>query len=115
MVREKKEKCCRTFCEEHECKDSWEVVRWAKDPWRLKTRMRNLRDLEGTTLGTDGQKAEGLVRDLFGWNEESEGEGPQESVEYGQDEIQDMEERVRRALMRPRIHLHRDRTASAIS
>ena len=43
--------------------------------------------------------ADGLVRDLIGWNEESEVEGPQESVEYGQDEIQDMEERVRRALM----------------
>ena len=61
--------------------------------------MRNLRDLEGTPLGTDGQKVEELVRDLLGWNEESEGEGPQESAEYGHDEIQDMEERVRRALM----------------
>ena len=65
----------------------------------MKTRMRNLGDLEGRTLETDEQKAEGLVRDLFGWNEESEVEGPQESAEYGQDEIQDMEERVSRALM----------------
>ena len=99
LVREKKEQCWRTFYEEHGCKDTWEVVRWAKDPCRLKTRMRNLRDLEGTSLRTDEQKAEGLVRDLFGWNEESEVEGPQEWAEYRQDEIQDMEESVRRALM----------------
>ena len=83
LVREKKEKCWRTFYEEHGRKDPWEVVRWGKDPYRLKTRIRNLRDLEGTTLGTDEQKAEGLVGDLFGWNKESEVEGPQESVEYG--------------------------------
>ena len=50
-------------------------------------------------METDEQKADGLVRDLFGWNEESERKGPQESAEYGQDEIQDMEERVRRTLM----------------
>ena len=61
--------------------------------------MRNLRDLEGTTLETYGQKVEGLVRDFFGWNEESEVEGSQEPVEYAQDEIQDLEERLRRALL----------------
>ena len=27
LVREKKEKCWRTFCEEHGCKDPWEIVR----------------------------------------------------------------------------------------
>ena len=42
LVGEKKKKCWRTFCEEHGRKDPWEIVRWAKDPWRMKTRMRNL-------------------------------------------------------------------------
>ena len=59
--------------------------------------MRNLRDMEGTTLETNKQKVEGLVRDLFAWNEESEIKGPHKKVEYGQNEIQDMEERVSRA------------------
>ena len=61
--------------------------------------MRNLRDLEGTTLQMDVEKTGGLVRDLFGWNEDPEVEGHQESVEYGQDEIKHMEESVRRALI----------------
>ena len=69
MVAEKKEKCWRTFCEEHGHKDPWEIVRWAKDPWRLKTRMRNLKDKEGRALGSEKEKVEGLVRDLFGWRE----------------------------------------------
>ena len=41
-------------------------------------------------METDEQKAEGLVRDLFGWNEESEVEGHEKSEEYRRDEIQDM-------------------------
>ena len=90
-VGKKKEECWRTFCEEHGRKDPWEVIPWDKDPWPLKTKISNLRDLEGTTLGTDEQKVEGLLRDLCGRNEESEGEGPYELVEYGQDESQDME------------------------
>ena len=61
--------------------------------------MINLQDLEGIILETDEQKADGLVRDLFGWNEESEVDGIQESVEYVQEETQAMEERVRRGLM----------------
>ena len=62
LVGEKQEKCWTTFCEKHGHKDPCEIVRYAKDPWRLMTKMRNLRDLEGTTLETDEQKDEGLVR-----------------------------------------------------
>src|SRR4029077_18306037 len=40
LVKEKKEKCWRRFCEESGEKDPWEVVRWAKDPLRLKERMK---------------------------------------------------------------------------
>ena len=69
MVAEKKEKCWRTLYEEHGHKDPWEIVRWAKDPWRLKTRMRNLKDREGRVLSSEKEKVEGLVRDLFGWEE----------------------------------------------
>ena len=49
--------------------------------------MRKLRDLEGTKLETDKEKAGGLVRDLVGRNEETEVEGPLKSIEYGPDEF----------------------------
>src|SRR6266576_661072 len=52
--------------------EAWEIVRWAKDPWRLKTRMRNLKDLGGNELVTDEEKVRELVRDLFGWDEKEE-------------------------------------------
>ena len=99
LVEEKREKCWRTFCEEHGQRDPWEIVRWAKEPWRLKTRMRNLRDVEGRTLETDEDKSEGLVRDLFRWNDEMVAERTLDSTEYGRVEIDDMEGRVREAPM----------------
>ena len=74
MIAEKKEKCWRTYCKENGGKDPWEIVRWAKDPWWLKTRMRNLRNVEGERLVTDQEKVEGLVGDLFGWTD-GKGEG----------------------------------------
>ena len=44
-------------------------MRWAKDPSHLKTRMWNLKDREGKLLGSEKEKVEGLVRDLFSWRE----------------------------------------------
>ena len=69
MVAEKEERCWRTFCKEHRHKDLWEIVRWAKDPRRLKTRIWNLKDRERRVLSSEEEKVEGLVRDLFGWRE----------------------------------------------
>ena len=50
MISEKKQKCWQRFCEEHGHRDPWEVVRWAKDPWRQRTRMRRLKTKEGKEL-----------------------------------------------------------------
>ena len=66
MVKEKKEKCWRRFCEEHGERDPWEIVKWAKDPWKIKESMRDLKDKQGRWLETDQEKADGLNRDLFG-------------------------------------------------
>ena len=35
MVRDKKKECWKRFCEENREKDPQEVVKWAKDLWRL--------------------------------------------------------------------------------
>ena len=67
--------------------------------WRLKSRMRNIRDLKGTTLEMDEQKSNRLVRDLFGCNDEMEEEGTLDLVAYRQEEIDYMEDKVQRALM----------------
>ena len=76
-------------------------MRWAKDPWRLKTRMRNLKDKEGRALGSEKEKVEGLVRDLFGWREgmtdlEETGSAGRER---GVEEVERMMALVVRALM----------------
>ena len=44
----------------------WVVVRWAKDPWRLKVRMGRLWGTHGRSLETESDKVDGLVSDLFG-------------------------------------------------
>ena len=44
MVKEKKDRCWRAFCEDSELQSPWEVVRWARDPWRAQERMRRLKD-----------------------------------------------------------------------
>ena len=43
LVREKKNRCWRTFCKESGLQSPWEVVRWARDPWRINDRMGRLR------------------------------------------------------------------------
>ena len=69
MIGQKKQKCWQKFSEEHGHRDPWEIVRWAKHPWRLKTRMRRLRTKERKELISDQEKVQGLVQDLFGWDE----------------------------------------------
>ena len=66
LVREKKDQCWRAFCEESGLQSPWEMVRWARDPWRVSDRMRRLRGSNGVWLDGDGEKVGGLVRDVFG-------------------------------------------------
>ena len=44
----------------------WEVVRWARDPWRVSDRMGRLRGSNGEWLVDDEARVVGLVRDVFG-------------------------------------------------
>ena len=66
LIRDGKRKCWEDFCTESGEKLPWEVVRWAKDPWRLKERMGRLRGADGAYLASEGEKVYGVVRVLFG-------------------------------------------------
>ena len=66
MILDGKRKCWEDFCTESGEKSAWEVVLWAKDPWRLKERMGRLRGTDSAWLESEGDKVDGLVRDLFG-------------------------------------------------
>ena len=66
LIRRKREACWRKFCEESGDKNPWEVVRWARDPFRLWERMGVLRDAEGTHLASNQQKVDRFIRDIFG-------------------------------------------------
>ena len=91
LVREKKDKCWRAFCEDSGLRDPWEVVRWARDPWRVSDRMGRLRGSNGVWLEGDGAKVSGLVRDVFGVLAGvpalSVGEGLQEDFPYSREEV----------------------------
>ena len=69
LIRRKKEACWRKFCEESGDKNPWEVVRWARDPFRLGKRMGVLRDAAGTQLASNQEKVDGFVCDIFGREE----------------------------------------------
>ena len=103
MIGEKKPKRWQKFCEEHGHRDPWEVVRWAKDPWRLRTKMRRLKMKEGKELISEQEKVQGLVQDLFGWDKDRQptttAQCDDERVEYfGHSEKEVMIEQVRKAL-----------------
>ena len=66
LIRDGKRKCWEDFCTESGEKLPWEVVRWAKDPWRLKERMGRLQGADGAWLESERDKVDELVRDLFG-------------------------------------------------
>ena len=80
LIQDGKRRCWEDFCTESGEKSPWEVVRWAKDPWRLKERMGRLRGADGKWLESEGDKVDGLVKDLFGE------EVPQVSVVVGEGE-----------------------------
>ena len=50
------ERCGRTYYEENSSRDPYEIVKWVKDPWRLKTRMRNLKNMGEKRLLIDQKK-----------------------------------------------------------
>ena len=66
LVREKKDRCWRSFCEESGLQSPMEMVRWARDPWRVNDRMGRLRGSNGVWLVGDMGKVDGLMRDVFG-------------------------------------------------
>ena len=98
VFADENEACWRKFCEESGEKNPWEVVRWARDPVRLGERMGVLRDAEGTLLGSNQEKVDGFVRDIF--SEEKEGENPGWEGAYPEWPIQDgvLKEMVLRAI-----------------
>ena len=84
MIGEKKQKCWQKFCEEHGHRDPWEIVRWAKDPWRLRTKMKRLRTKEGKELISEQEKVQGLVEDLFGWDKDRQ---PTTTAKYDDERV----------------------------
>ena len=89
LIRDGKRKCWEDFCTESGEKSPWEVVRLARDPRRLKERMGRLRGADGAWLESEGEKVNGLVRDLF---EEEAAQaamdiGDGEECPYGTDEV----------------------------
>ena len=66
LIQDGKRKCWEDFCTESGERSLWEVVRWAKDPWRLKEWMGRLRGTDGEWLESEEDKVDGLVRDLCG-------------------------------------------------
>ena len=66
LILDGKRKCWEDFCTESGEKSPWEVVLWAKDPWRLKERMGRLSGVDGQWLESERDKGDGLVSDLVG-------------------------------------------------
>ena len=70
MVQKKKEECWRKFTEEYGERDLWEVARLARDLWRMKMSIRELKDKEGGPLEGDEKKVEALAGRHFLWEKE---------------------------------------------
>ena len=66
MVREKKDKCWWSFCKDSGLQSPWEVVRWARDPWRERERMGRLKGSNRLWVNGDEEKVRCLVSDVFG-------------------------------------------------
>ena len=67
------------------------MLKWVKDPWRIREVMKLLRDVDNNLFNKDDKKAEGLISDHFVWNEgrkvnEKEERGENEEVEKGTQE-----------------------------
>ena len=65
MVKEKKDKRWRAFCEDSGLQSPWEVVRWARDPWKERDRMGRLKGTNGVWMSSDEEKVECLVSEVF--------------------------------------------------
>ena len=65
MVREKKDRCWRAFCEDSGLQSPSEVVRWARDPWREKRRMGRLKGSNGMWLESDEDRVRFLVSEVL--------------------------------------------------
>ena len=91
LVKEKKDRCWRDFCEESGLRDPWEVVRWERDPWRTSEHMGRLRGTNGLWLEGDEEMVDGLVGDVFGRRvgvpEPWVGEGLQADFPYSRGEV----------------------------
>ena len=89
LIRDGKRKCWEDFCTESGERSPWEVVRWAKDPWRLKERMGRLRGTDGEWLDSEEDKVDGLMRDLFGEEaaQDTRGMRTREDCPYSTDEV----------------------------
>ena len=70
IVKGKKNRCWRAFCEDSGLQSPWEVVRWARDPWRERERMGRLQDARGRWLEADVEKTHCLVSEVFGGTSE---------------------------------------------
>ena len=66
MVKEKKYKCWRAFCEDLGLQSPCEVVRWARDPWRERERIGRLKGSNGVWVDSDEEKVGCLVSEVFG-------------------------------------------------
>ena len=66
MVKEKKDKCWRALYEDSGLQSPWEVVRWARDPWRERERMGRLKGSGGVWVESDEGKVRCLVSEVFG-------------------------------------------------
>ena len=77
MIREKKRNCWHKFLKENGSKDPWDVVRLAKNPWGSKTRMKTLRNLDGSEI-EEKEKAKALEKAHFLWDENREAEEEEE-------------------------------------
>ena len=96
LVKRKKEECWRKFCEDSGEKNPWEIVRWARDPFRPGEWMGVLKDAGGILLGSDQEKVDGFVRDIF--EEEEEGGRPRWERTYPEWPLQ--EETLREMILK---------------
>ena len=77
------------------------MARLARDPWRMKMSMRELKDKEGGSLERDEEKAEALAGRHFRWEE---GGRPLAEKEKGEERegpgysVQELVEKLRKAL-----------------
>ena len=81
MIQAGKRKCWEDFCTESGEKSLWEVVRWAKDPCRLKESMGRVWGADGEWVESESDRVNGLVAALFGSDATVDAGNPRGPVE----------------------------------